>query len=364
MRTKVLCIIDTLGMGGAERQMIGLALLLKQKGYTAELVTYYNDDFYHGLAERCGIEIITLHARDNKFSKLWNIARHIRKSGGYDWVIAYKDGPCVISCILKILGAKYGLIVSERNTNKILSNRDRIKFFLYRWADYIVPNSHSQEVFVKKNFANLKNKLVTITNFTDTEYFLPVRFYENDRLVVMTAARIAEQKNVINYLKSIRMLKDNGIRNVKFEWYGDVQPGEENYGEQVLELMNSLDIVDMISFYPATIDIRSCYQKADIFCLPSIYEGFPNVICEAMSCGKPIVCSRVCDNPTIVKEFKNAVLFDPHDVLSIYQGLKQLIEMPFQERMEWGAVSRDIAVSMFSQETFVQKYIKLLERWF
>ena len=83
-----------------------------------------------------------------------------------------------------------------------------------------------------------------------------------------------------------------------------------------------------------------------------------------MSCGKPIVCSRVCDNPTIVKEFKNAVLFDPHDVLSIYQGLKQLIEMPFQERMEWGAVSRDIAVSMFSQETFVQKYIKLLERWF
>lgn len=44
------------------------------------------------------------------------------------------------------------------------------------------------------------------------------------------------------------------------------------------------------------------YRKADVFCLPSLYEGYPNVVAEAMSCGLPILCSNVCENPYIVEE--------------------------------------------------------------
>lgn len=67
---KVLCLIDTLGMGGAERQMIGLALFLKEKGYHVDLVTYYDHDFYAELVDRYGLGSVTLHVKDSKWSKL------------------------------------------------------------------------------------------------------------------------------------------------------------------------------------------------------------------------------------------------------------------------------------------------------
>lgn len=349
-------------MGGAERQMIGLVLFLKEKGYHVDLVTYYEHDFYSELVDRYGLGSITLHVEDSKLSKYLSVKRYIKKSGGYDWLIAYKDGPAVIGCILKMFGAKFHLIVSERNTNQCIVRSDKIKFFFYRWSDYIVPNSFSQDQFIKRNFPLLKDKTFVITNFTDTSHFKPVVKQAKDKLIIMTAARIAKQKNVLNYLEAIKRLKQDGYaERVHFDWYGNVQAGEEAYGEACYYKCSELELEGVIDFHGATTDIVKYYQSCDVFCLPSIYEGFPNVICEAMSCGKPILCSRVCDNPDIVQEYKNGIFFNPKDIYSIYCGLRQIIEIPEGDRQTWGRKSREIAESLFSKEAFVEKYIKLIE---
>lgn len=360
--TKVLCLIDTLGMGGAERQMIGLTLLLKQKGYSVDLVTYYNHDFYSVLVDQYGLGTKTLQVNESKWSKLRAIKKHIKKAGGYDWVIAYKDGPAIISCLLKMLGGNFKLIVSERNTNQSITRSDKLKFFFYRWTDYIVPNAYAQAHFMKTHFPALSKKIVTITNFTDTEYFCSKETAESDKIIIMTAARVARQKNVILYLEAIKLLKEEGYdEKVHFDWYGNVQTGEEDYGEQCFAKRKELGLESVIDFHPATTDILKHYQSCDIFCLPSIYEGFPNVVCEAMSCGKPIACSRICDNPYIVKEKENGLFFDPTNSESIYVALKEMIEMPKTKLQEWGKNSRHISESLFSKEVFVQKYIDLIK---
>lgn len=359
---RILCLIDNLGMGGAERQMIGLALFLKEKGYQVDLVTYYDNVFYSDLVEKKGLKSVNLHVKNSKWSKLQAVSRHIKQAGGYDWVIAYKNGPAVIGCMLKMLGAKIRLIVSERNTNQSISRGDKLKFWFYRWADYVVPNAFAQERFIKENFPKLSRKTVTITNFTDTEHFKPIEITPNKKLVIMTAARVAKQKNILNYLEAIRRLKQDGYADkVHFDWYGKVQEGQKAYGENCSTKRVELGIADMIEFHPATTNIVKCYQSCDIFCLPSSYEGFPNVVCEAMSCGKPIACSRVCDNPHIVQENANGLFFAPTDVNSIYKGLKRIIDMSRSEREAWGMKSREIAEKLFSQEAFVQKYINLIE---
>ena len=118
----------------------------------------------------------------------------------------------------------------------------------------------------------------------------------------------------------------------------------------------------MFKIFPATTQIVDHYHSCDVFCLPSLYEGFPNVVCEAMSCSKPIACSNVCDNPDIVQNGVNGLLFDPKQPHKIYQALKQMVDMTYEERMRWGQQSRSIAESLFSQDAFVAKYIQLIER--
>lgn len=360
---KILCLIDTLGIGGAERQMVGLAVLLKKKGYDIDLVSYHKEDFYAPLARKGGVEPIVLQVENTPFSKFKAVRSFIKQHRKYDCIITYKGGPNVIGCILKLIGLKSRVIVSERITTQVLTKSVRTRFWMYRFADYIVPNAYSQGDFISLHYPGYKKKIVPITNFTDTAHFTPLKQEkEKNSINILTAARIAKQKNLINYLEAIALLKEKGIKDVHFDWYGDLQRGEEAYGEEVKRKVAELKLEDMISFYPNVANIVEHYQRCDIFCLPSNFEGYPNVVCEAMSCGKPIVCSRVCDNPRIVSEGQNGLFFDPKNAEDIADKIVQMINMPHEVRNQWGEKSREIAVEMLSEEAFVQKYIRLIEQ--
>lgn len=360
---KNLCLIDGLGTGGAERQMIGLVLCLKRKGYEVDLVKYHELNNYSELLKSYGIEVVTLPTKGSAVLKVLAIKNYIKSRGGYGCVIAYKDGPAMIGCLLKLMGGKFRLIVSERNTSQKLSVKERIKFRLYRLADSIVPNSFSQEEFIRTNYPRLAGRIVTITNYTDIDMFVPAADVQTaDMVRVLTMARVVRQKNVFRYLDAIALLKERGVDNVHFDWYGGSQAGQEDYFKAVAERVIEAQLQDYVTFHPATDNVIEKYQRCSFFCLPSNYEGFPNVICEAMSCGKPIVCSRVCDNPYIVREGKNGLFFDNTNAQDIADKLQYMIEQSPEKRREWGAKSREISETLFSMQAFADKYISLIEK--
>lgn len=358
---KILCLIDAFTLGGAERQLIGLAMLLKQKGYDVTLAAYHQENFYENLLQTSDLHYNILKTGESHWSKAKAVKRYIKQQNGFDWVIAYKNGPCMIVCILKMLGIKTKVIVSERNTTQYLNRRERIKYLLYRYADYIVPNSYSQANYISKHAPALKNRVVTITNFTDIETFKPIEKKSSLPFSIITAGRVAKQKNIMKYLEAISIIHKKGINGIHFEWYGDIQPGEESYGEVVKSTIKEMGLECLISFCPATKNIVKKYQECDAFCLPSIYEGFPNVICEAMSCGKPILCSSVCDNPQIVKNSINGFLFSPDNAEEMAERIIDIYKMSEESRKKMGRKSRDIAEEKFSGESFVEQYIKLIE---
>ena len=358
---KILCLIDTLGIGGAERQMMGLAYLLKQKGYQVDLVTYIAHDFQDVLMNRYGMTSQTLPVNNSQWSKLMAVRKYIKQNGGYDWVITYKGGPNGIGCLLKLMGMRFKLIVSERITNSEVGNR-RTRFNMYKFANYVVPNAQSQADFLSAHFPWMKKKIVTITNFTDTDTFKPAEVLPHPEIRILTTARVARQKNVLNYLDAVALFKKkaNGL-NVHFDWYGEVQSTELDYGEAVKQKVKDLGIEDIFTFHDGTKEIVDKYQQCDIYCLPSNFEGYPNVVCEAMSCGKPVVASRVCDIPYILKENENGLMFDPSDINDIADKLLKMVSMPKEQREDWGRKGREIAETLFSRESFVNKYISLIE---
>ena len=355
----ILCLIDALTLGGAERQLIGLASMLQKKGYHVDLAYYYKDNFYEKLASEEELNTFLIDVSNNRISKIWNIYKFVKRAH-YDTVIAYKDGPNIIACVLKLFGLNFKLVVSERVTSQTVTLKDQIKYFIYRWADYVVPNSFSQRTFICKNFPILANKTVTITNFTDINHFTPSLVKRtDDGIRILTVARIAQQKNILNYLQAAKMILDEFPHSI-FGWYGDVQPGEEKYEELCLETLQTLGISGNFKFFPAKQRILEVYHDYDVLCLPSVYEGFPNVVCEAMSCGKPILCSRVCDNPYIVDEGVNGLMFNPERVDDIYQVIKRYILLSDKEKIQMGKCSRMLAEQKFAEDKFVGRYIDLI----
>lgn len=351
---KVLCLIESLGSGGAERQMTGLACMLKGKGMDVVVTTYDTKDFYKNVLDEHGIKTAVASKSSSLLIRLIGIHNNIRSEKA-DVVISYSRASSIIACLERILGKKYKLIVSERNTTQALGKFERLKFFFYKYADLIVPNSFSQEAFIKNNYPNLAPKVRVITNFVETDLFVPLEKKEYSHLVkILVVARVSEQKNVLNFIKAMKLVYDKQ-KDVLLEWYGS--QSHKDYFTNCKKLVSELELDEVISFKQPTTSILNAYQEADIFCLPSIYEGYPNVICEAMSVGLPIVCSNVCDNPIIVKDGENGFLFDPKSVQNIADAICRMLLLEEEQRLIIGKTNRYKMIKENSIEEFCKKYI-------
>lgn len=355
---KIICLIESLGPGGAERQMSYLAAVLKREGYDVELWTYFPNDFYKYILDEAGVKYRYIPEATSKLKRVYILKRELKKASP-STVIAYLNTPSLVACIIKLLGGNFKLIVSERNTTQKTTLKDRVKFFVFRFANWIVPNSYSQEQYIKTNFATLSKKVHTITNFVDTEFFVSDIKKKSDHnyLDVLVVGRIMPQKNVLCFMKAVKMARDKGC-DIRVKWYGNAT--DKTYMESCTKLQDQLELTDFFKIYPATKNILVEYQQSDLFCLPSIYEGFPNVLCEAMSCGMPVLCSNVCDNPSIVKDSINGYLFNPHNPEDIAESLIKMYTTSRSKLYEMGEESRKIIVEQYSIESYKNKYLNLI----
>ena len=154
----------------------------------------------------------------------------------------------------------------------------------------------------------------------------------------------------------IKQIIDEGY-NIKIEWYGSSI--DKDYYIQCVDLIQKCGLSKHFFFYPPTSDVIKIYNSADIFCLPSIYEGFPNVLCEAMSCGLPALCSNVCDNTTIIGDNNKLFTFDPNSTIDIVESIHSMLN--HSDRCRIGIQNRERALLLFSPVKFVEQYINLIE---
>ena len=347
---KILCIITRMGSGGAERQMAGLSEMLTEAGHDVRVRWFQGHDFY----DLRGGKKIAAKSRAFKFVRFLLSVAVCRP----DVVIAYLDRAARIACRVKTIlprSLRYRLIVSERNITTALDGQELEKFRLYEAADVVVANSQTQGAFIREHFPALAPKVKVITNFVDLEHFNVVPAPSGDDLRLLTVARVTPQKNTLEYIRAVKFAVDRGCRVVA-DWYG--YPMDPAYADACSALVKELGIGGAFRFHPAEKDVRPLYMSADAFVLPSVYEGFPNVLGEAAACSLPILCTDVSDNGRFVGA-GNGLLCAP-SAESIADAICRLGSMSRQERLAMGALGRGFAEQSLSRRQFIEEYGSIL----
>ena len=98
----------------------------------------------------------------------------------------------------------------------------------------------------------------------------------------------------------------------------------------------------------------------DIFVLPSLSEGLPMSLLEAMACGLPVVATRVGGIPEVVIDGQTGLLVPSQNAQALVQALEVLVQQK-TTRMQLGHEGRKRVIDYFSQQRMVHEYQTLYE---
>ena len=206
--------------------------------------------------------------------------------------------------------------------------------------------------------------VVSIPNSVDVDHFQPGE--EGARGPVRTicfVGRLAEEKGVSYLLKA--------IKEVKKEWDGIklCVVGDGPLRGDLEELNRQLGLMDDTVFVGHTDGVLSYYQEADLFVLPSLTEGLPLSLLEALSCGLPVIATAVGGSREIVDPEDGAgtipvsryyigpygILVNPKDV----EGLARALLLSLKDRelsQHLGRAGQQYVKRTFSLDTVVDRY--------
>lgn len=361
---RIALLIDSLASGGAQRQIVELATGMKERGHSISLGVYHRSDFFINPLEREEIKIIELKTK-NKLGKVLKV-RNWLKSFKPNIVQSYLTNPNAVAVLASLGERPWKVVVSERSTPDCQSDRRyyiRAKRQTYRFADWVITNSHSNMVILHKYLPILKGKSSVIWNGVDLDKFHPL-FSEKprDTFQFICVASVWRRKNVLRIIEAIDLLRKKKIRSFGFRWvgrFGAGDPDMKHPWEEPVQRIKSLGLNDIFTFTGESNNVQNELQSADALVLCSLYEGFPNAICEGMASGLPIVASKISDIPRIVEDGVNGFLCDPTDVSSITGALERCLALSKEDQAKFGNESRRRAEKMLSKEKFLNEYESL-----
>lgn len=319
---KICLYISNLARGGAERVCINVAEYLHKQGKEVYLITSYKSNKEYILPKY--INRVCLredYYSGNKIKRNIILIRDLRimiKKINPDVVISFMS-ECNVRSILASVGLKTKCIVSVRNDPNI----EHAGLLGYLSGKLIMPLSDgcifqtddAFKWFPKK----LQRKSVVIGN--------PVReeVYDIDRQPiegsVVSLGRLEPQKNYEFLINSFTDVVEK-IKDAKLYIYG-----EGSQKNKLQNLINYYKLNESIKLCGFTENINKVLKEADIFVLPSDYEGMPNALMESLAAGVPSIATDCpCGGPkTLIKDGYNGILVPVRDQKKLSSAIISLL---------------------------------------
>lgn len=348
------------GGGGAERQIVTVACLLKDAGYNVEFACYCEGDFYEQQLKEQDITINWLIG-NNYWKRIWKIRRFIR-SGKYDVVISFLSTPNFLNCFAAIGGKSWKIITGERSAKEDSFSKTKTKIFAWfqHYADKIVCNSENARLMWTRHYPNYANKMAVIYNNVKLQPISSSYIPRKDgKLHIVIAASYQYLKNPIGLIKAISLMNENEKSKIHIDWFGKNDDFREKIYNEAFDMIKTNNLHN-ITLHPMTSEMHNIINTYDVCALFSSVEGLPNAICEGMKLGKPIIMSRVSDYNILVDD-TNGFLCEWNNLDSIKDAILSAANLPTKKLTEMGNYSKHKAVKLFSTTSIKNKWISLIE---
>ena len=359
---KILCVIDSLGSGGAQRQLVNLALAFQEKGHKVKFLVYHSDPFYDEVLSEANISIIEVIEK-NYLKRILAMRKIIRK-GHYDAVLSFLEAANFICTVAGFPYRNWTLIVGERSANPNIFKSFKLKLYrlLHIFVSAVVANSYENIKMVKKINPILRDKKTHVIynlidfnkwHFNSAEYI----YRKNGKFNLTVVASHQYLKNLNGLVEAVNLLNNEQKMNLSIHWYGGDRPDHSKL--EAIEKISKYKLNEIFNFHEPTLEIASKVNQADAVGLFSFYEGLPNVVCEAMVNAKPIIASDISDIKFLIQ---NEFIFDPNNPEQIAEKIRYLLYLNENNLREIGKNNHNSALELFDKESIVQSYISIMSR--
>ena len=328
---KTLFVIDNLGTGGAQRQMVNLAIGLVNRGHQVRIFCYSPDDKLAQPLRDAGIAI-DLHEKHSRYSVDVIYALYkVITSGHFDAVLSFLSTPNFYSVIAGRLakGWRLPVIVSERfcDLPQGVGRMEQLVQQTYRFADQVVVNSyHQMDNFVEK-YPFIRKRISTIYNGYDLNMFVPPTTEpDNKPMRILCIASVSPYKNGLCMVEALNLLHKKYQGMFTVTWIGQrVMKAERLAYLQEMECkIEEYGLREYWCWLDQRMDIVQQLHQHDVLVHPSFGEGLPNVVCEALACGRPVIVSNTLDHPRLVQDGQSGYLFDWQEPAQLAEKIKLL----------------------------------------
>lgn len=182
-------------------------------------------------------------------------------------------------------------------------------------------------------------------------------FNQTNDFIFLYSGRFLYDKGLIELLNAFDMIDQQNFRAQL--WMIGFQDSK-NISSIKKSIINEWSVKPNIKILNPTNEIQKVLAQASCFVLPSYREGMPRSILEACAMELPIICSNVPGCRDIVIDGLNGLLCEPRDPNSLFESMKNMLEMSPKLRLEMGKEGRRLVEKSFSEEIVIQKAQKAL----
>jgi len=362
VKPKVLFLIGSLGVGGAERFLKSLVLHAAPRGFEAKVVCIAELGLWGEELRSLGIDVVCLNKRQGLdlaiLPRLVRVMRAERPQvvNTHLWTADFWGRLAALFAGVPFVAVtEQSIDLWKRWYHKLL---DRL---LFLGTDLVICVSEEVRSFYARDFGVPAGKLRVIPNAIDLQPFEAARgatglreeLGAGDDFIFICVARLDPAKAHAALIDAARLLVERGCRGFRLALVGDGPLRDELRARSAKG-----GLTPWVRFLGLRADIPALLSQAQAFVLSSVYEGLPLSILEAMAARLPVIATRVGGTPEIVRPDQNGWLVPPGDAEALAEAMAAVMADPERAR-RFGGAGRQLVESEYAMERIADRTFAL-----